>query len=300
MTNFIKKISPHNLSQVVFWLLFLLALALAGYGAYLNQLKTLRENLAFEGTKLLAPPVKAAAYLVGDLDSGQILLAKNEKVHFYPASLSKLMTAAVVLDNFSLTDLISVSDYAVSAEGTEGNLEAGEIFTVLDLLKVMLINSSNDAAIAFEEAFMKQGKNLVDLMNEKAQQLGMYNSAFFGSTGLDRKGNFTTALDLFLLARHLYFGYPVLQEITTLPQATVFSQNKSMVHELANTNLLLTSYPNLVLGKTGTTPFAKECLLTVFEIPQENDTMKVTIIVLNSEDRFGDTVKLYDWVQNNY
>jgi len=88
------------------------------------------------------------------------------------------MTAAVVLDNFSLTDLISVSDYAVSAEGTEGNLEAGEIFTVLDLLKVMLINSSNDAAIAFEEAFMKQGKNLVDLMNEKAQQLGMYNSAF--------------------------------------------------------------------------------------------------------------------------
>jgi len=69
---------------------------------------------------------------------------------------------------------------------------------------------------------------------------------------------------LFLLARHLYFGYPVLQEITTLPQATVFSQNKSMVHELANTNLLLTSYPNLVLGKTGTTPFAKECLFDCF------------------------------------
>jgi len=299
MKNFIKRFSSNNNLVWLFWLLFILALILASYGGYLSKLKnTARIDNKFNFGPL-TETIDASAYLVGMINTNQILLSRNQDLHFYPASLSKLMTAVVVLDNLSLDDKIIISPYAVSAEGKEGELEPGEIFTTYDLLKIMLITSSNDAAIAFEEALNQRNKNLVDLMNIKARGLKMYNSAFFGSTGLDRKGNFTTSEDLFILARYLYSQYPVLKEITHLESDTVFSQNKNIPHNLKNTNILLKSFSNIVLSKTGTTPSAKECLLTIFEFPFQNDKISIAIIVLNSNDRFGDTIKLYNWVKNS-
>jgi len=319
MKNFIKKLSNKNplpfgrqnlFSHSVrnktfsFWFIFIFSLILISYGGYLKNYLSSNHNL--EKVKLgstfftLTPApesIKATAYLVGDLISGHILISRNKDLHLFPASLSKLMTGEIVLDKFPLNKQIYITPYIMSAEGEEGGFKIGETLKVEDLLKVLLISSSNDAAIAFAEALDKTGADFVDLMNEKAQKLGLYNTAFFGATGLDRKGNFTTVEDLFKLSQDIYKNYPFLGEITRQPEDTVFSSDGQIMHHFKNTNILAGQLPYLWLGKTGSTPDAKDCLLTIFEIPVKDDKISIAIIVLNSTDRFEDTIQLYDWVR---
>ena len=293
MKNFIKKLSSRTF---YFWFIFIFSLILISYGGYLKYyLSTNHQTFV---TLTSAPEsIKATAYLVGDLISGQILISRNKDLHLFPASLAKLMTGEIVLDKLPLNKQIYITSYMVSAEGEEGDLKIGETLKVEDLLKLLLISSSNDAAIAFSEALDKTGIDFVDLMNEKAQTLGLYNTAFFGETGLDRKGNFTTVEDLFKLSQDIYKNYPLLGEITRKPEETIYSSDGKIMHQLKNTNLLAGQLAYLWLGKTGSTPDAKDCLLTIFEIPLKDDKISLAIIVLNSTDRFGDTVQLYNWVR---
>lgn len=301
MKSFIKKLF---LKQISFWIIFILSLILSAYGGYLiksfqglKSLNKIQVDSTFVNLKPLTESLNATAYLVGDLSNGKILMARNQNFHLYPASLSKLMTGVIVMDQFSLEQPITITSYSVSAEGEEGGLQKGEIFTVNDLLKILLITSSNDAAVAFAESLNKIGINFIDLMNEKAQQWGMNNTAFFGETGLDRKGNFTTAEDLFKLSQEIYQHYPLLGEITRKAEDTVIPLNSQIHHQLINTNILVNQLPELWLGKTGFTPGARDCLLTIFEFPFKSDKIPIGIIVLSSNDRFDDTLKLYHWVQ---
>jgi len=313
MKNFIKKLSNKNpppfgrqnlFSHSVrnktfsFWFIFILSLILISYGGYLKNYLLSNHKAFVTLTPAPAPEsIKATAYLVGDLISGHILISRNKDLHLFPASLSKLMTGEIVLDKFPLNRQIYITPYIISAEGEEGGLKIGETLKVEDLLKVLLISSSNDAATAFAETLDKKGTDFVDLMNEKAQKLGLYNTAFFGETGLDRKGNFTTVEDLFKLSQDIYKNYPLLGEITRKPEETVFSSDGKIEHYLKNTNVLAGELPYLWLGKTGSTPDAKDCLLTIFEIPLKDDKISIAIIVLNSTDRLKDTIQLYDWVR---
>lgn len=318
MKNFIKKISINpstslringeknrTIKTFCFWFIFLFCLILISYGGYLKNYLSNNHNL--EKVKLgstfftLTPSpesIKATAYLVGDLVSGHILISRNKDLHLFPASLSKLMTGEIVLDKFPFNKQIYITPYVVSAEGEEGGLKIGEVLKVEDLLKILLISSSNDAAIALAESFEKGNQAFVDLMNEKAQKLGLYNTAFFDATGLDRKGNFTTVEDLFKLGQDVYKNYPLLGEITRKSEDTVLSSDGQIMHSLKNTNILIGQLPYLWLGKTGSTPDAKDCLLTIFEIPLKDDKISIAIVVLNSTDRFEDTIQLYDWLQD--
>lgn len=306
MKNYIRNMKNYQkiwLKQGLFWFLFLLGLSLSAYGGFLSFIsQKAKQEIQVDDTFVRFKPLKesisANAYLVGDLSTGKILLAKNQDFHFFPASLSKLMTGVIVIDNFQLQEPITLSAYSISTEGNEGNLQIGESLTTYDLLQVLLISSSNDAAVAFAESLGRKGINFIDLMNAKAQEWQMNNTAFFGETGLDRKGNFTTAHDLFILSRQIYFHYPLLGEITQKAEETVFSLNTHLAHHLKNTNVLVGQLPGLWLSKTGSTPEAKDCLLTIFEFPFKNGKIPIGIVVLNSNDRFGDTVKLYHWVQN--
>ena len=294
MRNFTKKLS---IKTFCFWFIFIFSLILISYGGYLKYYFSINHHNTFITLTPAPQSIKATAYLVGDLKSGQILISRNKNFHLFPASLSKLMTGEIVLDNFPLHKQISITPYMVSAEGEEGGLKIGEILKVEDLLKMLLITSSNDAAVAFTEALEKGGQAFVNLMNEKAQKLGLYNTAFFGATGLDRNGNFTTVEDLFKLSQDIYKNYPLLGEITRKSEEIVFSSDGQITHHLKNTNILTGQLPYLWLGKTGSTPDAKDCLLTIFEIPFKDDKISLAIIVLNSSDRFGDTVQLYNWAR---
>jgi len=282
-----------------FWTIFIFCLFLIFYGHFLNQQK---DNLLIGAdVKINNLPVdiSAVSYLVGEINSGKLLAKKNSDLHLFPASLSKLMAAVIVSENFSLDEEIVISPYAISVEGEEGGLVVNEKIKAGDLLKVLLISSSNDAAIAFEEALEKRNESFVGLMNQKAREFKLFNSAFFDASGLDRKGNFTSIEDLFKLSQEIYKNYSYIGEITRKKEDIVYSVDKETVHNLKNTNILVGEVSNLWGGKTGSTPEAKDCLLTIYEFSflNKSDKIVVAIIVLNSSDRFGDTVRLYDWVK---
>lgn len=294
MKNLVRKINKSHF----FWAVFTLCLFLVIYGYFLEQQK---QNLLIDvpfKINNLPSDISAISYLVGDIDSGKLLAKKNEYPHFFSASLSKLMAGIIVLENFSLDEEIIISPYAVSIEGEEGGLVANEKISAGDLVKILLISSSNDAAVAFEEALEKKHGNFVGLMNQKAREFKLFNSAFFDASGLDRKGNFTSIEDLFKLSRKIYQNYPYLGEITRKKEDVVYSIDRAIIHNLENTNILVGEIYNLWGGKTGSTPEAKDCLLTIYEFsfPEKNDKIVISIIVLNSADRFGDTMKLYNWV----
>jgi len=303
------SVKKNNLfREVIFWIIFFIGIFLIYYGKNFSLYEKLNSplldetQLKLDGLILKLPPFKenisAVSWLVGEIDSGKILLKKNENFHFFPASLSKLMTAILVLDNIDLDEVVTISDYAISAEGEEGSLKAGEKITVKNLVEMLLISSSNDAAIALEETLAKKGFDFLSLTEEKLKQLKMADTAIFDSTGLDRRGNFSTTSDLFLLTREIYKNYPLIGQITRQAQKEVFSTDFKTSHLLKNTNELVLKIDNLWGGKTGSTPIAKDCLLTIYEftLPEKDDKIPIAIIVLNSSDRFNDTLKLYQWV----
>ena len=295
MKNLVRRINKLHL----FWVIFTLCFFLVIYGYFLEQQKRdLLIDVPFNINNL-PDDISAISYLIGDIGSGKLLAKKNGDLHFFPASLTKLMAAIIILENFSLDEEVIVSPYAVSIEGEEGGLVANEKISAGDLLKIFLISSSNDAAIAFEEALEKKDGNFVGLMNQKAREFKLFNSAFFDASGLDRKGNFTSIEDLFKLSRKIYQNYPYLGEITRKKEDVVYSIDKEIIHNLENTNILVGEIYNLWGGKTGSTPEAKDCLLTIYEFsfPEKNDKIVISIIVLNSSDRFGDTMKLYNWAR---
>jgi len=294
-----KNLTKKTNRSYFFWVIFTLCLFLIIYGCFLEQKEqNLLINTPFK-TDNLPDDISAISYLVGDIGSGKLLAKKNGDLHLFPASLSKLMAAIIVLENFSLDEEIIISPYAVSIEGEEGGLVVNEKINAEDLIKILLISSSNDAAIAFEEALEKKDGNFVGLMNQKAREFKLFNSAFFDASGLDRKGNFTSIEDLFKLSRKIYQDYSYLGEITRKKEDVVYSIDKEIIHNLQNTNILAGEIHNLWGGKTGSTPEAKDCLLTIYEFsfPGKDDKIVISIIVLNSSDRFGDTIKLYDWVK---
>jgi len=294
MKNLSKKIGKFYL----FWAIFIFCLFLIIFGFFYDKQERKISQDAILKFDNIPTDINAISYLVGEINSGKAWIEKNSKLHFFPASLSKLMTAIIVLENFSLSEEINITPYAVVVEGEEGGLVAGEKIKVDDLLKILLISSSNDAAIAFEEALEQRDGDFVGLMNQKARGFKLFNSAFFDASGLDREGNFTSAEDLFKLSQEIYKSYPYIGEITRKEQDIVYSVDKKIIHHLKNTNTLTGQIYNLWGGKTGSTPQAKDCLLTIYEFPfsEKNDKIVIAIIVLNSSDRFEDTIKLYNWV----
>ncbi len=293
----------------LFLILFMLSLSLIAYGKFLKQSQVpLSPNtppsLKINNTTLrfASPPqdIAALSYVVGEVNSSTILAQRNARLHLFPASITKLIAAMIVMDNFSGEQEVTISDYAVSTEGTEGDLHPQEKIKVKDLLEVMLLPSSNDAAVAFSEALRKEGKDPLALLRQKIEKLKMKNTAFFDFSGLDRIGNFSTAEDLFLASREIYHHYPLIGEILRKKQSVVFSSDGKYLHSLKNSNILVGKIKELWGGKTGTTPEARGCLLTIYEfpLPHKNDKIVITIVVLDSSDRFQDTLKLYQWVKD--
>ncbi len=308
----------NNFEKFIFPLVFIFTLIFSCY-PFLNRFKNnnnflffkdkVEKNLEREKLKQkeeIFSLIKSFSFLVGDLKENKVIIEKNSSIHLYPASITKLFLAMIVIDQLPLNQEIEISPYAVSAEGGEGGLKEGEKMKVLDLLKVLLITSSNDAAIALQEAIEKKGEDIIDLMNKKIKMLGLTQTAIFDPRGIDRKGNFSTSYDLFLLSQEIYKDYPLIGEITRKQEETVFSLDQENQHLLKNTNLLTGEIKEIWGGKTGSTPEAGDCLLTIYEFscsifnPQKEKKIPIAIIVLNSSDRFQDTKILYEFVKNNY
>jgi D-alanyl-D-alanine carboxypeptidase (penicillin-binding protein 5/6) len=193
------------------------------------------------------PSVTAAAwYLVGD--DGALLAARNERQRRAIASITKLMTALVVLERAGLSDVVRVGPSAARVGESTIHLRSGEELTVAQLLRGMLVPSANDAAEALALHVGKGSiERFVDLMNAKARELGLTDTRFANPHGLDEAGHVSSARDATLLVRYA-LGVPFIhdalgRETFSLPGRTVFE----------TTDDLLSSWPPLVAGKTGHT-----------------------------------------------
>lgn len=201
------------------------------------------------------------------------------------ASLTKLMTATVIIEQGMLGDILTVSRTAVQTEGAAGNLVVGETLVVADALRIMLIVSSNDAAVALQEFFAERGIDLVALMNEKARKLGMANTHFANPSGLDGEGHYSTARDMAALTAYS-LQHRLIWEILSYKSAMVRSADGAFSHQLASNNELVQKGVKAVrAGKTGYTEQALGCMISVLEDGS-------IIVLLGSQDRGGETEKL--------
>ncbi len=271
------------------------------------------ENVLLEATAVptkkeqnIAPVINAKAALVVDLKNGFILYEKNIHESLPIASLTKLMTTTIVLEENSLDEIATISDYTASTEGKKTWLASGEKITVENLLFAALIDSANDAAVALAEHNAGSVEAFVEKMNKKATDLGLLSTSFTNPTGLDEnnpgddpehpRGNYSSAYDLALLGRYAY-GKSFVRRAVSKKELEVASTNEAIQHKLTNTNQLLDSYLKVLGLKTGTTDLAGECLITVIQNDQGNDILTV---VLNSPSRFNETKLLADWTFRTY
>ncbi len=199
--------------------------------------------------------------------TGQILYAKNPNIKIPPASTVKLLTAMVVLDRLNLKQRVTISRKAEDTPSTPPHLNEGESYTVDDLLHLMLIKSSNQAAVALAEAVAGTEEAFADLMNAKARMLGLKDSHFVTASGLPASNQYTTAYELALLLYEA-LKYPHIKEIISHPVKVITSlQGRTLI--IKNTNKLLFEEElkdEVLGGKTGYTRLSKHCLVNVAKI----------------------------------
>jgi len=244
-------------------------------------------------TANLEPILKAKSVLAVDLKNGMLLYERNGYDHRSIASITKLMTVTIILEENKLSDVVTVSKTASQVEGSKIWLAPGEKISVENLLYAALIPSANDAAYALAE--YNSGGNITDFvakMNQKAQELGLHDTHFTNPIGLDEPGNYSSAYDLSILGRYVY-NKSFVKRAAVIKEMTISSTNGKLNHELKSTNDLLGSYLKVLGLKTGTTDLAGQCLIAIIENSKGDDILTV---VLDSPSRYDETKLLADWV----
>jgi D-alanyl-D-alanine carboxypeptidase (penicillin-binding protein 5/6) len=251
-----------------------------------SPLPTLGEHSNF-------PIISAQAALAIDLDSGISLYEKEPDKALLPASTTKIITALVSLDNYSEDEVLAVLNPVV--DGQKMGLVRGEEIKVIDLLYGLLVYSANDAAEVLAQNYPGGREVFIEAMNAKAKSLSLFNSTFKNPAGLDGNGHTTTARDLIRVSQ-VAMRNPLFAEIVGTKEKTVESTDGKIAHRLVNINELLGSVDGVLGVKTGWTENARENLVTYLE----RDGHKIMIALLGSQDRFGETRELIDWIFASY
>lgn len=245
----------------------------------------------------VSPIITGTSSLAIDLSTNTVLYEKNISEERPIASLSKLMTAVITMEEGKENDVVIVSGTAASTPGSTVWLSRGETITVKNLLAAVMIPSGNDAAVALAEYNAGSEKAFVEKMNAYAKKFGMTQTKFVNATGLDGDiENTSTAYDLAILSRYA-LQYPLLRQYAATKELTITSTEGATTHKLETTNELLGSYLDLKGLKTGYTIKAGECFIAVKDTENGNE---ILTIVLNATDRFKDTKLLLDWVLHAY
>ncbi|OGV95792.1 hypothetical protein A2W24_03960 [Microgenomates group bacterium RBG_16_45_19] len=240
------------------------------------------------------PVLTAQAIYLFDPDSGTVLLAKNPHLRLPPASITKIMTAIVALKSYALDEPVLIKD-ADRSVGQTANLTAGETMSVANLLKAMLINSGNDAAVALAQHHPQGYAYFVDQMNQEALNLGLMNTHFTNVSGIDEPNHYSSAYDLAKLG-YMAIQNEMIKDIVQTQLTSVTDTSGLITHPLTNLNQLLTTVPGVLGIKTGWTQTAGECLLTYVK----RDGYPLIITLLGSRDRFAETETLIDWAYQNF
>lgn len=294
--------------QKWFVLLALLLLFLPGENLYEQLRRQTREPLVKEKAVDLPQPVlypvnqtgqsapflTAKSVVVLDLASKTALLVKNPQARLAPASTTKIMTALVALETYQLTDVL-IAPRMPTEIGQQMNLAPGEQITVENLLYGLLVQSANDAALTLAANYDSGEEKFIERMNQKAEALGLKNSHFANATGFDDPNHYSSSYDLAHLTAAA-IANPLLARIFSTRQAVVADVSQSDYHALETTNELIGQVLGLQGVKTGWTELAGECLISLVN----RDDRQIITVLLGSEDRFGETASLINWVFKNY
>ena len=259
-----------------------------------DSLSSKQPSLYVKNSKSLK--VRSLKAIVVNQNTGEIIYEKNADVRASIASLTKLMTAMVVLDSgLDLNKEIKLTKADIDrVKRTTSRLPIGTKLTKYELLKVALISSDNRAAFALSRSYPSGRKGFINAMNVKAIQLGMQNSQFRDPTGLDKR-NISTAKDLLKLVRAAY-QYPVIRDLTTTPSESIKIGRKRNSIGFNNTNpLVRKGVWDIGLSKTGFIRESGRCLVLQTTINGE----PIIIVLLNSYGkltRFADVKRIRNWM----
>jgi len=244
-------------------------------------------------TNTPAPYLSARGALVIDVKTKTILFDKNPDLKLLPASTTKIMTGLIVLENYDLNDVVLIE--SVNGTGQKMRLEMGERITVENLLYGLLVQSGNDAATALAQYYPQGQDAFIDLMNQKAKDLGLNHTQFTNSAGLDAYGHYTTVHDLGLLSAEAIKNR-LFKKVVSTQAITVSDVDNTITHELETINDLLGNVPGLAGIKTGWTDLAGECLVTY----TKRGNQEIITVILGSQDRFKESQTLIEWAFANH
>lgn len=238
--------------------------------------------------------------------TGQLIYEKNKDEQLHPASITKIMTLLLIYEaldegRFTMDDEVTVSEHAASLGGSQVFLEPNEVQTVETMIKCIAIVSANDASVAMAEFVSGTEEEFIDRMNTRAKELGMKNTNFVNSYGLDDDNHYSTAYDVALMSRELIIKFPDISNYSTIWIDTIVHKTKKGESEfgLSNTNRLVRFYEGITGLKTGSTGLAKYCLSAT----AKRDNMDLIAVVMASpttKERFNEARKLLDYGFANY
>ena len=248
----------------------------------------------------LAENAKSA--IIMEASTGDILFEKNSYEKLPPASMTKIMTMLLIMENIengnlSWDDEVTASENASSMGGSQIFLEAGEVMSVKDMVKGIAIASGNDAAVAMAEKIAGTEEEFVKLMNNRAKELGLENTNFKNVTGLEAENHYSSAHDMAVMARELIKHEKILEFTGTYED--YLRENTDKKFWLVNTNKLVRFYDGVDGLKTGYTGEAGYCLTSTMK----RGNMRIITVVMNEPDsatRNSETVKMLDYAFGMY
>lgn len=267
-------------------------------GIYPLAFPAFEEWASVESGAVLSGNLGCKAALLMEAGTGKVLYADNENEHLPIASVTKIMSTLLVAEaidggKITVNDLVTVSAYAASMGGSQVFLEPGEQMSVHELLKCLVVVSANDAAVALAEHIYGSAESFIEAMNARASELGMENTSFVNTTGLD-DGGYSSAKDVALMTREL-LTHPLIFDYTTIWMDTI----RGGSFGLSNTNRLVRFYKGANGMKTGFTTEAMYCVSAT----AKRDDMQLIAVVLGaptSDERFAAAKKMLDFGFANY
>jgi D-alanyl-D-alanine carboxypeptidase len=245
-----------------------------------------------------APPAfstHAEAAAVIDVSSGRILFSQQGDKTMRIASLTKVMTAIVAIEQGKLSDRVKISARAAGKEGSSLYLKAGQEMSLQDLLYGLMLRSGNDAATAIAEHIGGSVEGFAYLMNQKAQMLGMSHSHFMNPSGLDEEGHYSTANDMARLTAYALHN-PVFREIVKTKVKKAPNPEESWDYVWSNKNKMLSLYDGADGVKTGYTKLAGRCLIS----SATRGVQQIAVVTLNDGDDWADHARALDFAFRYY
>lgn len=222
---------------------------------------------------------QSGAQILMEATTGEVIYANNENERLLPASVTKVMTLLLIMEqidsgNLKYTDTVTCSSTASGMGGSQVWFKEGETLTVDEALKCICVVSANDVSYAMAELIGGSHENFVAMMNAKAKELGMVNTSFMNAHGIDEEGHYTCAKDIAIMSRELIIKHPDIIKYTTIWMDSI----RGGTFELANTNKLLKTYQGMTGLKTGSTSQA----LFNLSATAERDGLSLIAVVMKA------------------